>query len=263
MSKKSIHQTRALAAWRQAHPEGLMGRLLDLHQRDPAKAATLAYYADKYAMRFGQPYTLLDDVAAWPRQDSMPALEDTLRQILAPDTLEIRQYPALYVARIVSNGVAHHSYDGDTRIAALVRAAYGELEQYLRFRLFNAINNQPVRLLADREHLARLVGLLENLELMDIGLAASTVFAKKLEPLLRTYLERTGDALEVRLHGGAWWVSSKDHEKVSGKTFSAALAHLAIRLLYRKQQDPCPLCGGLGRIDDIPCWKCDPEDRRK
>ncbi|PZA08316.1 zinc finger-like domain-containing protein [Meiothermus sp. Pnk-1] len=257
MSQKSIHQTRALAAWRRAHPEGLVGRLLDLHLHDPAKARTLAYYADKYALQFGQGYGLLEDVAAWPKEGSMSALEDTLRQMLAPGvSLEIRRYPALYLVKIVSNGVAHHSYEGDTRIAALIHAAYGELEQYLRFALFNAINNQPVRLLADREHLVRLVNLLENLEVMGRGLAASMVFAKKLEPLLRTYLERCGDKLEVRRREGAWWVSSKDQ----GKTFSAALARMAIRLLYSKQQDPCPVCGGLGRIDDIPCWKCDGED---
>lgn len=257
MSKKSIHQTRALAAWHRAHPEGLVGRLLDLHLQDPVKACTVAYYADKYALQCGQPYGLLEDVAAWPKEGSMSALEDTLRQMLAPGgSLEIRRYPALYLVKIVSNGVVHRSYEGDTRIAALIHAAYGELERYLRFALFNAINNQPVRLLADREHLVRLVGLLENLEVMDRGLAASMVFAKKLEPLLRIYLERCGDRLEVRRREGAWWVSSKDHV---GQTFSAALAHMAIRLLYSKQ-DLCPLCGGLGRIDDIPCWKCDGEE---
>jgi hypothetical protein len=63
---------RALAAWREAHPEGLIGRLIELHQRDPKLARTLAYYIERYhAGRTppGQrwPYQwLMADVAAWP-----------------------------------------------------------------------------------------------------------------------------------------------------------------------------------------------------
>lgn len=67
---------RALAAWREAHPEGLIGRLIELHRRDPKLARTLAYYIERYhAERTpgGQewPYWgLANDVAHWPRPES-------------------------------------------------------------------------------------------------------------------------------------------------------------------------------------------------
>lgn len=52
---------RAVAAWREANPEGLIGRLVSLHQRDPRKALTLAHYAEPHGYE-----GLADDVAAWP-----------------------------------------------------------------------------------------------------------------------------------------------------------------------------------------------------
>lgn len=64
--------SRALAAWREANPEGLIGRLVALHRRDPQKARTLAFYIETYYMRrtpSGRwPYQwLMADVAAWPQ----------------------------------------------------------------------------------------------------------------------------------------------------------------------------------------------------
>ena len=63
---------RALAAWREAHPEGLIGRLIDLHQRDPQKALAAAYYVERYHSNrtppgLSWPYQwLMADVASWP-----------------------------------------------------------------------------------------------------------------------------------------------------------------------------------------------------
>lgn len=52
---------RALAAWREAHPQGLIGRLIELHRRDPQKALVLARYAEPHGYE-----GLAGDVAAWP-----------------------------------------------------------------------------------------------------------------------------------------------------------------------------------------------------
>jgi hypothetical protein len=63
---------RALAAWREANPQGLIGRLVELHRRDPELAFTLAYYTERYyAQRTppGEPWPyqwLMADVASWP-----------------------------------------------------------------------------------------------------------------------------------------------------------------------------------------------------
>jgi hypothetical protein len=56
-----ILEARALAAWREAHPQGLIGRLIDLHRRDPQKALVLARYAEPHGYE-----GLAGDVAAWP-----------------------------------------------------------------------------------------------------------------------------------------------------------------------------------------------------
>jgi hypothetical protein len=56
-------EARALAAWRAANPEGLIGRLLALHQRNRELAHTLARYAEQY---YGLDGELTADVAAWP-----------------------------------------------------------------------------------------------------------------------------------------------------------------------------------------------------
>lgn len=52
---------QALAAWREANPEGLIGRLVALHRRDPQKALVLARYAEPHGYE-----GLAGDVAAWP-----------------------------------------------------------------------------------------------------------------------------------------------------------------------------------------------------
>jgi hypothetical protein len=63
---------RALAAWRQANPEGLVGRLVALHQRDPKRALVLARHIEQYHADHtppGQPWPyqwLMADVAGWP-----------------------------------------------------------------------------------------------------------------------------------------------------------------------------------------------------
>ena len=57
-------EARALAAWREANPEGLIGRLIELHRRDRGLALTLARYAERYSSAI---YGGLEaDVAAWP-----------------------------------------------------------------------------------------------------------------------------------------------------------------------------------------------------
>ena len=63
-------EARALAAWRAANPEGLIGRLLALHQKNTELAHTLARYAGQY---YGLDGELTADVAAWP----VPAQEVT------------------------------------------------------------------------------------------------------------------------------------------------------------------------------------------
>jgi len=63
-------EARALAAWRAANPEGLIGRLLALHQRNRELALVLARYAGQY---YGLDGELTADVAAWP----VPAQEVT------------------------------------------------------------------------------------------------------------------------------------------------------------------------------------------
>lgn len=61
-AKRIINQLEALeAAWREANPEGLVGRLIRLHQRDPRKAVALARYAEPHGYE-----GLAGDVAAWP-----------------------------------------------------------------------------------------------------------------------------------------------------------------------------------------------------
>jgi len=54
---------RALAAWRAANPDGLIGRLVALHQKNTQLAYTLARYAGQY---YGLDGELTADVAAWP-----------------------------------------------------------------------------------------------------------------------------------------------------------------------------------------------------
>ena len=63
-------EARALAAWRAANPEGLIGRWLALHQRTRELALVLARYAGQY---YGLDGELTADVAAWP----VPAQEVT------------------------------------------------------------------------------------------------------------------------------------------------------------------------------------------
>ncbi|MCX7782643.1 MAG: hypothetical protein N2318_03250 [Meiothermus sp.] len=41
------HLQKALAAWRRANPDGLVGRLVALHRRDPKRAMVLACYAER------------------------------------------------------------------------------------------------------------------------------------------------------------------------------------------------------------------------
>lgn len=72
MTRSASHVSRALAAWREANPQGLIGRLVELHQRDPERARWLAYYIEQYhADRTppGEPWPyqwLMVDVAGWP-----------------------------------------------------------------------------------------------------------------------------------------------------------------------------------------------------
>jgi len=57
-------EARALAAWREANPGGLVGRLIELHRRDRKLALALARYAERYSSAI---YGGLEaDVAAWP-----------------------------------------------------------------------------------------------------------------------------------------------------------------------------------------------------
>jgi hypothetical protein len=64
-------EARALAAWREANPQGLVGRLVELHRRAPRLALILARYIERYYARqtpLGQPWPyqwLLADVASW------------------------------------------------------------------------------------------------------------------------------------------------------------------------------------------------------
>jgi len=56
-------EARALAAWREANPDGLISRLIALHQRDRNLALVLARYAERYSSAI---YGGLEaDVAAW------------------------------------------------------------------------------------------------------------------------------------------------------------------------------------------------------
>ena len=60
-------EARVLAAWREANPEGLIGRLIALHQRDRKLALVLARYAERYSnAAYGG---LALDVAAWDRRN--------------------------------------------------------------------------------------------------------------------------------------------------------------------------------------------------
>ena len=56
-------EARALAAWRAANPNGLVGRLVELHRRDGGLALALARYAEGYSSAI---YGGLEaDVAVW------------------------------------------------------------------------------------------------------------------------------------------------------------------------------------------------------
>lgn len=61
----------AIREWREANPDGLVGRLVDLHQRDPQRANLLAIYIERYYANSslpGQPWPyqwLAADVASW------------------------------------------------------------------------------------------------------------------------------------------------------------------------------------------------------
>ena len=57
-------EARALAAWREANPEGLIGRLIALHRRDRGLALALARYSECYSSAIYE--GLAEDVAAWP-----------------------------------------------------------------------------------------------------------------------------------------------------------------------------------------------------
>ena len=57
-------EARALAAWREANPEGLIGRLIALHRRNRELALVLARYAERYSSATYE--GLAEDVAAWP-----------------------------------------------------------------------------------------------------------------------------------------------------------------------------------------------------
>ena len=57
-------EARALAAWREANPGGLVGRLIELYRHDRGLALVLARYAERYSSAI---YGRLEaDVAAWP-----------------------------------------------------------------------------------------------------------------------------------------------------------------------------------------------------
>ena len=60
-------EARALAAWREANPEGLVGRLIALHRRNRGLALVLAQYAQRYAPTAYEGLVL--DVAAWPMRE--------------------------------------------------------------------------------------------------------------------------------------------------------------------------------------------------
>lgn len=68
VSENLALEARALAAWREANPEGLMGRLIALHRRNRGLALVLAQYAQRYAPTAYE--GLAGDVAAWPRWGS-------------------------------------------------------------------------------------------------------------------------------------------------------------------------------------------------
>ena len=57
-------EARALAAWREANPDGLISRLIALHRRDRGLALVLARYAECYSSAIYE--GLAEDVAAWP-----------------------------------------------------------------------------------------------------------------------------------------------------------------------------------------------------
>lgn len=61
MTPPTSHISRALAAWREANLLGLIGRLVELHRRDPQQALVLARYAERHGYE-----GLAGDVAAWP-----------------------------------------------------------------------------------------------------------------------------------------------------------------------------------------------------
>jgi len=56
-------EARALAAWREANPDGLISRLIALHRRNRELALVLARYAGQY---YGLDGELAADIAAWP-----------------------------------------------------------------------------------------------------------------------------------------------------------------------------------------------------
>lgn len=62
MTPPTSHISRALAAWREANLLGLIGRLVELHRRDPQLALRLARHIERYYGYQG----VVDDVAAWP-----------------------------------------------------------------------------------------------------------------------------------------------------------------------------------------------------
>lgn len=61
----------ALREWREANPDGLVGRLVELYRRDPRRALLLARYIERYyanASEPGEPWPyqwLAADVASW------------------------------------------------------------------------------------------------------------------------------------------------------------------------------------------------------
>lgn len=57
----TLHVKKAMSAWRAEH--SLVDKLLDLYEKDPALAGTLAQYITNY---YG--WETAEDVATWPKQ---------------------------------------------------------------------------------------------------------------------------------------------------------------------------------------------------
>lgn len=176
--------------------------------------------------------------------------------------------PGLYSVHILSNDLPCYSYSDLSPLGAVAYAAWAELERCISASLILAINHKMFRANPDlwasaRELVDRLDGILGDL---GAGLAYQ-LFDHHISALLRILLERNWGMVLHRDETPEGFVVAAVPPageearfpaaySASGKNPASALARLALALIEEEEARLCPICGGAGRIEDIPCWRC-------